>query len=426
MEQNTLKQVKDVFKDYNTINKEIVEARIKSMNLFKKTNSLELVLLTDKEIKIRDISSFENYLESRFGIKLVTTKVEMTNKEEQNVEETCETSSITNHSARIEKEWIDIIDYISNKHPMTKAILNNSKISIDGNAANVILEFKGREFLLAKKYDEILSNLLKDIYGCKYKVSYIEQVSEEAIRRKQILAEEMQKQAIIEAQKESLIEIEESKANSSSATSDFDMQESAEIPYAPPIDDKDITVNDEEYLQELEDMEEEANVIFGTLSKAKEFKVKIKDIEASNKKITIEGRIVSCDARETKTGKGMLIYDIYDGTGIITCKSFTKNIEEGNEVADKIRKASGIKTTGKAGLDNFAGDVTLMANTIVEINGENFPKLPTEDEDSPLILGMNPNIKEPLVKIQDLNTDSGNVSIDGEVIRNGAKRVKIR
>ena len=123
MEQNTLKQVKDVFKDYNTINKEIVEARIKSMNLFKKTNSLELVLLTDKEIKIRDISSFENYLESRFGIKLVTTKVEMTNKEEQNVEETCETSSITNHSARIEKEWIDIIDYISNKHPMTKAIL---------------------------------------------------------------------------------------------------------------------------------------------------------------------------------------------------------------------------------------------------------------------------------------------------------------
>ena len=122
----------------------------------------------------------------------------------------------------------------------------------------------------------------------------------------------------------------------------------------------------------------------------------------------------------------MLIYDIYDGTGIITCKSFTKNIEEGNEVADKIRKASGIKTTGKAGLDNFAGDVTIMANTIIEVNGENFPKLPTEDEDSPLILGMNTNIKEPLVKIQDLNTDSGSVAIDGEVIRNGAKRTKIR
>ena len=134
MEQNGLKQVKDVFKDYHAINKELTEAQIKSMNLFKKTNSLELVLLTSKDIKIRDVSSFENYLESRFGIKMVITKIEKKNQsqEEQEKENACEKSEIADNSARIEKEWIDIVDYISNKHPMTKAILNNSKISIDG------------------------------------------------------------------------------------------------------------------------------------------------------------------------------------------------------------------------------------------------------------------------------------------------------
>lgn len=112
----------------------------------------------------------------------------------------------------------------------------------------------------------------------------------------------------------------------------------------------------------------------------------------------------------------MIIFDLYDGTGIITCKSFTPDSKEGNEVAEKIKKASGIKAIGKASLDTFANDVTVMANTIYEVDGENFPKLPTEDEDSPLILGMNPEIKEPLVKIQDIGVESGNVAIDGEVI----------
>ena len=128
MEQNGLKQVKDVFKDYHAINKELTEAQIKSMNLFKKTNSLELVLLTSKDIKIRDVSSFENYLESRFGIKLVKTKIEKQNQnqEELEKEKACEKSEIEDNSMRIEKEWTDIIDYISNKHPMTKAILDNS------------------------------------------------------------------------------------------------------------------------------------------------------------------------------------------------------------------------------------------------------------------------------------------------------------
>ena len=67
-------------------------------------------------------------------------------------------------------------------------------------------------------------------------------------------------------------------------------------------------------------------------------------------------------------------------------------------------------------LDSFINDVVVMANIIYEINGENFPKLPTEDDTSPLIYGMNPEIKEPLIKIENLTTESGNVCIDGEVI----------
>ena len=458
MEKVALKQVKDVFKDYKAINKELVEAKIKSMNLFKKTNTLEIVLCTNENIKISDIGAFENYLESRFGIKKVIPKIEKENEENQTseLESACEISEISEGSARIEKEWLDIIDYMANKHPMTKAILNESKITIDGNSANVILAFKGKDFLIAKKFDETLSNVLKDIYGGKYKVSYIEDSSDEAVQRRKNYAEEMQKQALAEVEKQVIAEIEEKRktetksdnANKSKSKSTKTNETFMPETGAPPIDDKDISQNveagvppiedkdiyavaqpfeeipQEEYLEELEEMNQEENIILGTMSKAKEFKVKIKEIEASNKRIAIEGRIVSCETRETKTGKGLIIYEIYDGSGIVTCKSFTKDIEECSEVADKIKKASGIKTIGKAQLDSFIGDVAIMANTILEVNGENFPKPPSEDENSPLILGMNDQIKAPIVKIEDLNPESGTVCIDGEVIGMEEKEIK--
>ena len=153
----------------------------------------------------------------------------------------------------------------------------------------------------------------------------------------------------------------------------------------------------------------------GKPSKAKENRVNIKDITASNSRITIEGRVLTSEARETRTGKGMLIFDIYDGTGTITCKSFAKDIKEGKEIIEKIQNAKAIKAIGKAGLDAYAGDVTIMANTIIASNSD-VPELPEDDEDTPLILGMNPNITEPLTKIIDLNVDDGKVSIDGEII----------
>ena len=409
MSQEEYKTLKEVFKDYYFNNPNLSESKIKSINLFKKTNSLELILFTDKAIKIKDIYVFENYLEVRFGIRNIQIKIER-NKNIEELENVCEGNQITQVEKNIVEEWGDIIEYVTNKHPMTKAILKNSSISIDGKSANIFLSMKGKEFLSAKKFDEVLSNLLLDIYGERYKVSYIEDISEETIKKRQEYLKLKQEEEIQKIQKEIEIQKEEIEVSKNQ-----NYENSAPIP-----DDEffggDVPIPDEAYLQELEQMDEENNIILGKASKAKENKVRIKEITAENKRITIEGRVVTCESRETKTGKGMIIFDLYDGTGIITCKSFTPDSKEGNEVAEKIKKASGIKAIGKASLDTFANDVTVMANTIYEVDGENFPKLPTEDEDSPLILGMNPEIKEPLVKIQDIGVESGNVAIDGEVI----------
>ena len=42
-------------------------------------------------------------------------------------------------------------------------------------------------------------------------------------------------------------------------------------------------------------------------------------------------------------------------------------------------KEKAIKTTGKAGLDAYAGDITVMANIIIEISDEGIAPLPEEE-----------------------------------------------
>lgn len=436
-ENQEYKHIREVFRDFNSSNQNIMNSKVKSINLFKKINTLEITLITNILIEVKGVYAFEKYLEVRFGIANIKIKIE-NEKVEQNIEDkVCESTGTDEIGSKVEKQWEDIIEYISYKHPMFKAILAKSTMGVDNKNINVLLSKKGKDFLSAKKFDEILSNVIFNVYGARYKVTCTENVSEEDIKKYQEYNKKMEEEAIRNLQVKAQENMEEysgsevrsgaPKETNSTEVSVTGSQGENGMPPPPPID---IPFDDsyfgevppppppteEDYLLELEEMNDAKNYILGKPSKAKENKVKIKEITAENKRITIEGRVVTCECRETKTGKGMIIFDLYDGTGIITCKSFTTDSKEGNVVADKIRNASGIKTIGKAGLDAFAGDVTVMSNIIVEINGDNFPKLPTEDEDSPLILGMNPEIKEPLIKVQDVGVESGNVCIDGEVI----------
>ena len=407
MNEANVKTINEVFKDFNTQCEYLSEAEIKSINLFKKTNILEIELLTKGNIDIKSIFLFEQYLEKRFQIKEVKIKLEFENE--------------INSDEIIANEWKDITEYLALKHPLTKAILAGSNIKIDGNTIKVNIIRKGKDFLIAKKIDETTSDILVDLYSKKYKVEFTENISEESIEKIKENIANREKEIIKEVQKNAEEEMKQKQIEEEKTKEDA-MFKSLEEQI-----NRDDFATDEDYLEELNRLEEEMeenHLILGNPSKAKENKVKISEISAGNAKITIEGRIVSVNVIETKTGKGMITFELYDGSGIITCKGFTKNIEEGNVAVEKIKSESGIKVTGRAGLNNFSNDVEVMADKIIGVDGENFPKLPTEDEDSPLIYGLNPEIKFPMFKIQNIGVDSGNVCIDGEVITIEDKELK--
>lgn len=115
--------------------------------------------------------------------------------------------------------------------------------------------------------------------------------------------------------------------------------------YAMPEDIEGYIPTEEMELPEIPEVQE---YILGKPSRAKEKHLKISDITANDGRVTLEGRLVTIEVRETKSGKGMIIFDLYDGTGTITCKSFGKDYKEGKEIEEKISKVSTIKAIGKA------------------------------------------------------------------------------
>ena len=161
--------------------------------------------------------------------------------------------------------------------------------------------------------------------------------------------------------------------------------------------------------------DENQELILGKQTKAKENKVKIKDITPSDTRITLEGRVSNLEKRMTKSEKVLLIFELYDGTGKITCKSFTVP-EDSQNVITKLEEANTVKIIGKAGVDSYAGDVTVIGNTIYKTNNDQIPNKPEEDESTPLILGTSQNIQEKLTTVQELSADDGRVALQGEVI----------
>ena len=161
--------------------------------------------------------------------------------------------------------------------------------------------------------------------------------------------------------------------------------------------------------------DENQELILGKQTKAKENKVKIKDITPSDTRITLEGRVSNLEKRMTKSEKVLLIFELYDGTGKITCKSFTVP-EDSQNVITKLEETNTVKIIGKAGVDSYAGDVTVIGNTIYKTNNDQIPKKPEEDESTPLILGTSQNIQEKLTTVKELSADDGRVALQGEVI----------
>ena len=163
--------VKDVFKDFKQQNN-IIDTTIENINLFKKSKKIQIDLYSQKTIKIQDIYAFEEYLKERFQIQKVVLNIKPGEKGDSPL-----------FPSELKNDWKDIINYISKKFPLTKAILNTSQIEVAENRVVVILKTKSADFLHSYEIDKEIETIIKNLYGVKCKVEYKEDVTEDIIKR---------------------------------------------------------------------------------------------------------------------------------------------------------------------------------------------------------------------------------------------------
>ena len=313
--------VREVFNDY-TKGRNILDAVIENVNLYKKTNKLEIDLKTDKKINVGEIYYFEEYLKNQFKISTIDIEFNYTIDVENTIVE----------------DWENIEKYLSKNFPLIKTILQGSSVELEGNTVTIVLKSTNSNFLHAYSIDKVLEELIVKLYNKKMKVKYREEVDEDY--------EEKQKKYLEQLGKDACQTI---MANNR-ANMEFLQAEAKEN--AEPV----------------EKLEQDDPVIIGRSGNIKEQIVKIKDLTADYGKVALEGKVISTDSRELKNGKTLAMFNLYDGTSTITCKSFidpTKQDLEG--ILKRIKNSGRLRIQGNAQYDNFAKEIGVIANVVVEV-----------------------------------------------------------
>ena len=366
-----LKEVKLVFADYSADSFALANALIAKVNLYKKTNIMEIFLISDDLISIKELYKFEKYVIKRFSLKDVRVKI----KNEKAIEET---------ASYIDKEWKDILAFLSQKVPIIKAFMKNSIAKIESNQIKVLLKVKGKDLLEKQKVDLFISSFIADTYGNNFKIKFEDDSASEAEKS---LEEEKQK-LIIDYSRNAQAAENTNKAQRAIAENDEQIG-GKPVKKAPSNWNKNDNSNkqfnnNQNWQKKKEDVSkkqgtegdeppkmpvvEDPTLIYGRNANLGNMEpMKVEDIGMDTSDLLIVGEIVNVpDPTELKkTGKFLYSFDVYDGTSTITCKLFATP-EQNVKISKRLKPGVGVKVKGRAGFDNFAKEITVISNVVVE------------------------------------------------------------
>ena len=412
------KTVKEVFKDYNSNSFELNEAKVIGINLYKRENILEINVVSKKPIDIMAVLDLEKYMQKRFQVR--EAKININYNIEEEIQEDIQTinpeEKQNSTSEKILKQWPNIVEYISHKHPIAKAFLKNSVININKNVITVTLSLNGKEFLENNKFNEVFSGLIQNIYGKKYNIEYMEKVHENDIINYREELEKLEKDTIMELTKNNNRKLAEEtrkkqasassgkkKSNSNFGNNYSDLQyENAQARKKQYIENKkkykedvknnqnneNITqsINNEPEMNvqtnNVQEQEEDTPLIYGRSLNLSMPITKINDVGIDSGNVIIEGNLLNVELdpkdedinlgikmRELKSGKFLVIFSVYDGTNTIDCKVFSAP-EKVDKLKKRLKSAAKLRIAGTAQFDPYAKQLGVMVNTIIEMPEE--------------------------------------------------------
>lgn len=323
-----MKRINEVFSDFNT-GSNISTALVESAVLKKKSKTLELAISSDRYIEIQEIEELNNFIKRRFYLE--HSKIAVNYTEEVKMKP-------------IEEEIKNIISYVSNKHPFLRVAVNNCDYEISGNTITLKFRVPVSTMFRDLKYDREIREGIKSFYGKSYSIKFVDNVDADELIRLQV-EEEKKRMSMIR---------NEIRSTGPSIPKDT-------TPTVPSEGDKG---KDDKKSGKMNN----PFLILGRNSNIKESLIRISDASPEEGRVALYGELSNMETKELRSGKILVSFDLYDGTGSLTCKSFIKP-EQADDVISKLKKARGVKLCGNLGFSNFSGEVEMIANTIVETKG---------------------------------------------------------
>ena len=323
-----MKRINEVFSDFNT-GSNISTALVESAVLKKKSKTLELAISSDRYIEIQEIEELNNFIKRRFYLE--HSKIAINYTEEVKMKP-------------IEEEIKNIISYVSNKHPFLRVAVNNCDYEISGNTITLKFRVPVSTMFRDLKYDREIREGIKSFYGKSYNIKFVDNVDTDELIRLQV-EEEKKRMSMIR---------NEIRSTGPSIPKDT-------TPTVPSEGDKG---KDDKKSGKMNN----PFLILGRNSNIKESLIRISDASPEEGRVALYGELSNMETKELRSGKILVSFDLYDGTGSLTCKSFLKP-EQADDVISKLKKARGVKLCGNLGFSNFSGEVEMIANTIVETKG---------------------------------------------------------
>ncbi|WP_407310122.1 DNA polymerase III subunit alpha [Desulfosporosinus sp. SB140] len=322
-----MKRINEIFSDYEArgnISTAIVEAVV----LNKSTKTLEMKISSDKYIEIREIELINKFIKERLALNDSVIAIEY---------------PMGTDRRPIEEELQTIVSLLADKNPVLKSALTKSDYEIVKNNT-INFKFKiGISYLLrARGYDKLIYEAIKNMYGIAYQINFVDNVSNEESMR---LQEDAYAKEMLLLQKEVR----------------------ATINSAPKLLKEDAEIK-QEIKAETDGKKENSSLILGRNANIKDTIIKITDVTPDEGKIALEGELSNIEAKELRSGKTLISFDLYDGSSSVTCKAFIKPGEDG-EILSRLKKSKSVRLSGNAGYSKFSGETELIANTIIETEG---------------------------------------------------------
>ena len=321
-----MKRVNELFGKIVDDTSSLYDLELGEVKFSKKNNTAIVYIKVTKRINPIDIIKFidkakEEYSIDEFKVRLISEYI-------------CEELENT--------DILNILTYIKLSRPFVGDMFNAPNIIINKNIINIILEKVNVSFLKLKKVDELITEMVKKLYGLDCIVDITSNISSEDLNN--------DTGELLVIKQEDLDSITKKTAEVSKDTKKANVEQNIPAP-------KETTATSIE-----KEMPE--HIIYGR-DITKENIDKIEDITVDYDKACISGKIEAVDSRELKSGKMLVVVDVCDNTSTISCKIFCDK-EKFGSFSKRLKPGNYIKVSGRAQFDTFAKELTIMANNIIE------------------------------------------------------------